>query len=203
MIKFGINDVVGDSKPSSPYYKIYDLWRGIIKRCYSDNRSQKNMSYINTTICDEWEYYSNFKEWFQNNYIEGYQLDKDIIGGDKNIYSPETCAFVPGLINSCVIDGNRGNNYVGVSYMSGDRHLKRYRPVISKFGKQVRNLGLYQTPEEAHRVWQQEKINYLIEIIEKYSSDVDRKVIDGIRRRIDIIQYDLDNGFITETISKI
>ncbi|HCQ0858605.1 TPA: hypothetical protein OGU99_000531 [Escherichia coli] len=200
---FGINDIPGDSIPSSLDYHIYDKWTGIIRRCYSLKRTDKNLSYINTTVCDEWKYYSNFKKWFKLHYIEGYQLDKDIIGGDKDIYSPETCAFIPGLINSCIIDGNRGNNYIGVSYFNDDRCSKKYRPAICKFGKQIRNFGLFHTPEEAHQVWQREKIKYLYEIIEKYSSVVDLRVINGIKRRIDILQYDLDNGLITETISKI
>lgn len=193
---FGINDVPGDSKPSSPFYKCYDSWHGIIRRCYKTD-NPRNASYDKTTICNEWQYYSEFKKWFLVNYKEGFQLDKDIIGGDENIYSPSTCAFVPNLLNSCIIDGNRGDKTTPIG-VSIDNTRK-----VTKYGKQVRNFGLFLTEYEAHKVWQLEKIKYLTELIQNYKGVVDATVIDGLQVRIDILSQDVQNGAITETISKV
>lgn len=56
-------------------------------------------TYEGCTVCDEWLYFSNFKKWFDENYIEGFQLDKDIIIRGNKVYSPQTCCFVPKEIN--------------------------------------------------------------------------------------------------------
>ncbi|QOE32309.1 DNA binding protein [Klebsiella phage Muenster] len=201
---FGINDIHRDSKLDSDYYRCYGIWVGFLRRCYSNNRSLKNISYTNTVVCDEWKYYSNFKIWYYNNYIEGYQIDKDVIGGTLDIYSPETCAFIPNLINSCIIDGNRKDKStpIGVSLSIYKNNVK-YRTCITKYGKQLKNFGLYDNPYDAHKIWQIEKRNYLLELIDKYSNDVVPEVIQGLQRRVDILNNDILNGIETKTISKV
>ncbi|WNV47321.1 hypothetical protein ENKO_216 [Klebsiella phage fENko-Kae01] len=110
---FGIYD--GDYVGKNTTNKIYQVWRSMIKRCYSKNVTE---SYKNTTIHDEWKYYSSFEKWYNNNYKENYSLDKDIIGGELNQYSSRTCAFVPREVNNCILDSNTiGSKYpIGVSY---------------------------------------------------------------------------------------
>ncbi|AFC21631.1 HNH endonuclease [Cronobacter phage vB_CsaM_GAP32] len=62
---------------------IYQIWVGMIKRCYSTRHQIANPSYIGTTVSDDWKLYSNFEKWYNENYIDGFYLDKDIIGGSK------------------------------------------------------------------------------------------------------------------------
>jgi len=72
----------------------YGIWYKMLTRCYSSNHHKKNPTYKDCTVCDEWLNFQVFAEWFDNNYIKGYQLDKDIkIKGNK-VYSPSTCLFV-------------------------------------------------------------------------------------------------------------
>lgn len=86
----------------------YNRWVGLIHRCYNKNRSDyKYYGEKGVTICEEWHYYSNFKKWFDENYIDGYEVDKDIKGG--NIYSPENCIFVSKCDN--VIERNSRQDY--------------------------------------------------------------------------------------------
>lgn len=199
---FGINDVPGDAEPTSIDHKAYSMWRGMIRRCYHGHDNIRNITYSSTTVCDDWKYYSNFKKWFLNNYKDGFQLDKDIIGGLSNEYSPDTCAFVPSIINSCIIDGNRGisTTPLGVSYVSKS---DKYRPALSKFGKSVKNFGFTETPMESHHIWQKEKANYLGELIKLHSNDLTLEVISGLQRRIDILNDDRLNERETKTLSKI
>ena len=35
-----------------------------------------------------------FSKWYEENYIEGFQLDKDIITKGNRVYGPTTCKFV-------------------------------------------------------------------------------------------------------------
>lgn len=46
-----------------------------------------------------WKYLSNFKKWYDEHYVEGWHLDKDILMQGNKFYSPETCCFVPFEIN--------------------------------------------------------------------------------------------------------
>jgi len=78
----------------------YNTWADMIQRCYDPKWHDKKPTYTGCTVCDEWHNYQVFSEWFEDNYIEGFQLDKDIkIDGNK-VYSPETCMFVSGKDNA-------------------------------------------------------------------------------------------------------
>lgn len=76
--------------------KAYCVWKDMISRCYSVNYKIKHdNNYSSVTVCEEWFNFSNFYKWFEINYIDGYQLDKDLLNNDSvnKIYSPETCIF--------------------------------------------------------------------------------------------------------------
>ncbi|AMM43628.1 HNH endonuclease [Pectobacterium phage vB_PcaM_CBB] len=183
---------------------IYNIWAAMIKRCYSEDYLSRNPSYIGTEVCDEWKYYSNFEEWFKQNYNDGYQLDKDIIAGDMKLYSPATCAFVPSFINTAILTNRISSEYpLGVSYKKHKKFVfaKPYVSQIKKFGK-VKSLGMYSTPEEAHRAWQLEKIKYFQELIERFSY-LDDKILNGIQRRIFLLEDDIKNNRITKILNKV
>lgn len=139
----------------------YDSWHRMIERCYSDSRLIRYPSYINCTVCPEWLIYSNFKKWFEVNYIEGYHLDKDVLIQGSQIYSPETCTFLPPRINTLLTDRSRdrGEYPLGVSKES---KRNKYKSGISIFGKN-KHLGFYNTPEEAHAAWKEAKKKYVSE----------------------------------------
>lgn len=203
---WGINDVKGDSTSSNPNYQIYSTWSRMIRRCHDKKYQLYKPTYIGTSVCEEWKYYSNFKEWYIHNYISGYELDKDIIGGRKQIYSPETCAFVPTDINNSILMGRNANSHsvypLGVSEISTTERAKPFCSEIYQ-NKKKRLLGYYYTPEEAHVPWQREKVKYFEQLIKQYKNIVDDRVIDGLQRRIDIINDDIKNGRLTGNINKI
>lgn len=207
----GINDIKGDSSLKSEHYKIYGLWHAMLNRCYSTSFHKRNPSYIGTIVCDEWLLYSNFKKWCLDNYIEGYELDKDIIGGNKRIYSPDTCAFIPRAINGTLIEpqNKKQNNPLGVykhkksNGMINERKKPYEAAIKTHKMKKAKCLGMFVTAEEAHKAWQIAKRDYFIELIEQFKNDVIPEVIQGLQRRIDILQYDIDNNLITATINKV
>lgn len=86
----------GKSKVNGVHLKSYKVWQSMIHRCYRKKTQDRQPSYIGCTVVKEWHSYQIFAKWFDDNYIEGMCLDKDIKqAGKKNkVYSPETCSFV-------------------------------------------------------------------------------------------------------------
>lgn len=82
-------------------------------KCYHNikNRLLNNKSYNNVSLSKEWENYEIFENWFILNYIDGFEIDKDlnnIKNGGPKIYSAETCCFLPNYINNLLQNNRNG-----------------------------------------------------------------------------------------------
>lgn len=86
-----------ESGTTGKIYKNYNTWSAMLARCYKPSQQE---SYIGCTVCKEWHNFQNFAKWFEENYVEGWALDKDILISGNRVYSPETCCFVPSEINN-------------------------------------------------------------------------------------------------------
>ena len=125
----------------------YETWKSMLRRCYSDKYQNKHPTYIGCSVCDEWLKFSNFKKWMESKDFEGKQIDKDLkIEGNK-VYSPNTCMFVSGAINSLLLDcaATRGIYPQGVHF---DKSRGKYRSTIRCEGKK-KTLGYYTTIKAA------------------------------------------------------
>lgn len=74
--------------------KHYMVWSNMLERCYDSNCWSRNPTYKGCTVVEEWHNFQNFAKWFEENYIEGYHLDKDIKVKGNKVYGPDTCMFV-------------------------------------------------------------------------------------------------------------
>lgn len=83
----------------------YQTWLDMIKRCYKPKDDMTAKTYRGVTVCEEWHNYQNFAKWFDENYIEGFKLDKDFKVLGNKVYSPTTCVFLPAEINSFLTGG--------------------------------------------------------------------------------------------------
>lgn len=170
----GINDLrLGTKDPC------YHIWHGILARTISDEFKRIHPSYANCSVCDEWLYISNFKKFFDKQYREGYQIDKDILSGrGKKIYSPETCCFVPVEINNLLISARsaRGPLPIGVTERCG-----RYEARINTIGGRV-SFGRFRTIEDAFAAYKDGKERYIKEIAQKYYDEnkIERRVYDAL-----------------------
>ncbi len=85
---------VGEHQPSinGKREAVYTRWMSMLARCYTSEKP----SYKNSYVCDEWHNFQNFAEWFKENNIEGFEIDKDELqyGVENKVYSPKTCIFV-------------------------------------------------------------------------------------------------------------
>lgn len=107
--QIGINDYNGNVRlPDGKKITAYVTWFNMLQRCYKNG--EKNQTYKDCIVCNEWLRFSNFKQWFEENNVEGYAIDKDILFRDNKVYSPQTCCFVPQEINSLL---TRRQNYRG------------------------------------------------------------------------------------------
>lgn len=168
----GTNEVINTESNTC-----YRVWALMLKRCFSEEYKQRNPTYRDVTVCDEWLLFTNFREWFNINYIQGFELDKDLIGDYKEskVYSPDTCVFIPHNVNTFLVY----KNYSDTSGISLSKSKNRYIVNCNTFMEDTNGyIGSFGTREEAlecynnHRKVQAEKVkdylrslNYLPEEI--------------------------------------
>lgn len=90
----------------------YSSWKNMLRRCASESYHKTRPTYKGTEVCSEWLVFSNFDKWFVENYVCGWELDKDILSNGVSLYSPATCIFIPQSVNSFMThfkDINRKN----------------------------------------------------------------------------------------------
>ena len=164
----------------------YKCWCEMLRRCYSAKYQKKQPTYIGCCVSDDWIYYSNFKNWYDNNYYKinnkTSQLDKDILIKNNKVYSPETCIFVPQFINTLFIkrQNDRGELPIGVTY---DKTSKKYVAQLSVFKngkKTLKKLGRFDTPEEAFEVYKQAKEEYIKEVADEYKDKIPAKLYEAM-----------------------
>ena len=79
--------------------KAYITWSDMLQRCYSEKEQARKPCYKGCSVHRDWHNFQVFAEWFDRNYIEGYQLDKDIKIEGNRVYSADACLFVSGKEN--------------------------------------------------------------------------------------------------------
>jgi len=131
--------------------RTYTVWNSMIVRCYSDLYQKRRPAYIGCTVCPEWHDFQVFGDWFVLNYVDGFQLDKDILKQGNRIYSPDTCIFVSSQVNSLFIDRKegRGAYKLGVSW---NKAIKKFHSHCREDGK-LKYLGCYTSEGEAHEAY--------------------------------------------------
>ena len=167
--------------------KCYNTWKNMLKRCYDPKYHEKYPTYIDCKVCEEWLNFQNFAKWYYENYyeIEGQKmcLDKDILMKYNKIYSPDTCVFVPNIINVLFTknDKNRGNNPIGVF----DCENGKYRVDCSVYNfeknkKERKYLGVYDTQEEAFEVYKEFKERYIKKVADYYKDKIPDKLYQAL-----------------------
>lgn len=170
------------------HFKSYDTWSDMIKRCYNIKSHQRNPTYKNCNICDEWLFYPNFKKWYEENYYqvnnEKMCLDKDILVKGNKIYSPKTCVFAPERINKLFLkrQNDRGDLPIGVCL---DKRRKKYLANCNLFDMKTNKhkldyLGSYNTPEEAFLSYKKTKEENIKQIADYYKDRIPEKLYNAM-----------------------
>jgi len=108
----GINDHFEPVNKNGDILVAYDYWHAMLRRCYSTKYHIHHPTYIGCTVCKEWLIFSNFKRWFDENYRDGFQLDKDILVKGNKVYSPDTCCFVSQHLNTLITSDNANKGVI-------------------------------------------------------------------------------------------
>lgn len=154
----GINDIPEYTKGT----KVYLVWKSMLARCYSPYTRRTNPAYEGCSVCEEWLTLSNFRKWFEENYREGCQLDKDILIPGNKEYSPSACCFVPQEINKLFKGHSRK---FGIT--TGVR--KQNRKYIAQFREGgITHKASFDTLSEAEEFYRNHKRSRLIDIAERY-----------------------------------
>lgn len=137
----GIDDVDGSKEwlvnGKRHSFKYYRDWKNMLKRCYCTTGDYLG----NVSVSKSWLTLSNFKSWFEQNYVEGYVLDKDILSGE--VYSENTCIYIPKELNLFLTSIRKEcGSYFDTTRNKYQSYTKEYN------GKRI-NLGRFATEREA------------------------------------------------------
>lgn len=165
--------------------KEYQLWSGILQRCYCPKTQKIHPTYKECTVSDNFKSYEYFYEWCQVQVgfgNEGWEIDKDLLFKGNKIYSEDTCVFLPPIINTALTKSNsiRGSYPIGVS-----KEGNRYKAEYNDEGTSV-YLGMFDTPEQAFQAYKEKKQRYLLKLAFKWGERLDP------RAERALYQYEVD-----------
>lgn len=160
----------------------YSVWHSMIQR---STKYQGN--YTQVSYDDRFKDFDYFHEWCQeqvgfrelDNKGKIFSLDKDILSEGFGVYSPETCVFIPPVLNNLF-----KNPYRDLPRGVYEREVKkssskRYVSTIGKDGRCI-HLGSFHSPEEAKEAYDAARKEYLLELYESYGVRVDGRVWEKI-----------------------
>lgn len=144
----------------------FHTWQNMIIRCFNG----AFRGYKKVAVEDSWRDFRNFLKWYDENYCDKCELDKDLFSppGYKR-YSPETCCFLPSDINQWL------RNYL--KYVNGDVEPKfPIERIIMPLADMLVKYHDTFTPRAEQRLW---------EICERYgftnANFADRKTLSGLK----------------------
>ena len=166
--------------------KEYTLWLGVLSRCHHVYYN-KHPTYTECTVSEAFKSYEYFYEWcnrqvgFGNIDENGksWCLDKDILVKGNKVYSEDTCVFIPQRVNKLLTkrDSCRGEYPVGVFYHKRER---KFRAQCSDGTGLQKQIGSYDTPQEAFTAYKEFKENIIKKIACENKLILDSRVYDAL-----------------------
>ena len=98
-------------------------------------------------------------------------LDKDLVGQKTNIYSPETCSFVPHFINTLFEDRDCKSLI--------EKNKEGYKASVFIINRKI-DVGIFESEKEAKEGIQTFKENYIQDIAEKNKGKIPDYVYDAM-----------------------
>lgn len=158
--------------------KVYSVWADMLKRGYNIEYKEKHPTYKDVTVCEEWHNFQNFAEWFEENYIDGFTLDKDIFCKNCKLYSPETCCFVPQQLNK-ILTINRIKKGIYPTGVNFNKQNNKFVAKIKKYNKTI-FLGYFNTSEDAFNTYKIVKEVHIKEVADIWKDMLAENVYQAI-----------------------
>ena len=154
----------------------YEVWKGMLRRCYSDRFKEKNKSYESCSVHPDWHNFQNFADWYLSHefYGLGYELDKDILVQGNREYSSTTCCLVPRQLNLLIQKPQKKSSKLPVGVTKAARGGK-YMARIRMYG-QYKSLGNFETPELAGKKYKEKKESYVKEVVRSWEGLISEDV---------------------------
>ena len=182
----GVNDRSRPANVAGKPVKEYQLWQGMLERCFSEKLQTRRPTYKGCSVSDNFLHYSYFYDWCQQQIGFGkvdengsyWHLDKDLLFVGNKVYSENTCVFAPQETNSFFIDcGNvRGEYPVGVYF---DKASGKFKAQCAVNGK-PKHLGLFNTPQEAFAVYKPFKEALCKQLALKWQHEIDPRLFNAM-----------------------
>lgn len=172
----GYNDGKYPTKVNGVRLPQYELWIGMIRRCYSEKGKEKFPAYADCTTSENFKSYSYFYEWCGLNIPKterNFSLDKDLLKKGNKVYSEDNCTLLPLEINNCLLLGKwkRGNLLIGVSF----REKRNCFISQISINKKNKHLGRFDTEIEAFHAYKSEKESHIKSLARKYRNLISDK----------------------------
>ena len=157
----------------------YEVWRGIIRRCYDEkspsyNRYGGRGVYVESTCHN----FQNFAERYyrQVKYLDMLDVDKDLIEYKAECYSHFTCSLIPkevnylftGSLNKGVYKKRKGKDLWSVQLHRGE--------LTAKGLPKQSHLGEFTDKSEAENTYLVAKIAHVKDVASRYKDDLDGRV---------------------------
>ena len=166
--------------------KEYELWTGMLVRCYSDAYKKKQPTYGGCEVSDKFKSYEYFYEWCHKQIgfgVDGngnpFQLDKDLLVKGNKVYSENTCIFIPREINTLLTkrDSMRGDYLIGVCWSNTN---KAFRATVSRNKGKREHLGYFKTEVEAFEAYKEAKESFIKEQASNWKSQIDERAYNAL-----------------------
>ena len=195
-MKYGVNDLRGQFEVNKygicPIATAYADWSSMLLRAFSDEFKNKRNAYIATTCCEEWRVFSNFLNWFNSNgqsfdKVKNLALDKDLKSLWGNLYSPETCIYLPKELNTLLLMNNPNRDcLLGVYF---DKESGKYRTQSKTTPSGVKIKSKRFTSElEAHHNYLLYKAGMLMWASETYDIFYQQYLVTAAEHLIHIVE---------------
>ena len=156
--------------------KLSSTYWNMRARCYSEDYQKRNPKYVGCTVCPEWmDNKQTFYDWMKENYYtvddDQMDLDKDILVKGNKIYSPDTCIFVPHVINSYFENLTRKPVYLST--------IGKYRMDIWIENRNI-SLGYFDSEEEAKMEFIKHKEAAILAKADMYKNKIPKELYDAM-----------------------
>ena len=167
------------------YLKEYKIWKGVLRRCYSEYCHNTRPTYAECSMSKDFQYFPYFMEWCSKQTGFGslddkgrpFTLDKDILIKGNKLYSEDTCCFVPYEINNSFL--KRGNKR-GVYLIGVCKRKDRFIAHLSRGNSIQIFLGSFTTEIEAFNAYKQAKEAHIKSLAEKWKDQIDLRVYEAL-----------------------
>ena len=183
----GVNDYVGNISVNGKHNYDYTCWKGLLRRCFSDEYHENHPTYKDCKVSDEFLSFDCFRRFIVEqkgfNCVDEqgrrFALDKDLLSPHTKEYTRDTICFIPVELNSLLTlrQNYRGVCVIGVKLIPSGKYVAQ----ISRQGKRV-TLGYYSTEIEAFYAYKEAKESYIKELDNKWKDQIDIRVYEALMK---------------------